>query len=253
MIAIARLSRLSITIIENSPIDCEEIPIGNPNRKIVAEPMTLAIINQRHWTKRSARRPARGARVSPTVAAGGAGEHGGRAGAAVARPGDRAGRVAAVWLKYWPGDVQLHGRGVGASMSGLVLDSELSWAQERAGGNVVGVSNISAAMLASNTSDHGGSAAGVLHVLPVVSFLGVFRGSLVFRDIQNAAQKVEVARRLVISWWHPDLEPHGVHERDDVDATETGGLGGSEPAAFSAGRALTFVVLQRADVDLRTT
>ncbi|GMF51461.1 unnamed protein product [Phytophthora fragariaefolia] len=40
MIAIARLSRLSITIIDY----CEEIPIGNHNRKIAAEPMPSAIM-----------------------------------------------------------------------------------------------------------------------------------------------------------------------------------------------------------------
>ncbi|GMG18012.1 unnamed protein product [Phytophthora fragariaefolia] len=112
--------------------------------------------------------------VGSDVAAGGAEEHGGRAGAAVTRPGERAGRDA-------------------GQRCGVV--------GERAGGNVVGVSNMSAVTLASNTSDDDGSAAGVLQVLPVTTFLGVFR------DKQNEAQKVEVARRLVISLWHPDLSP----------------------------------------------
>ncbi|KAE9243760.1 hypothetical protein PF004_g5995, partial [Phytophthora fragariae] len=74
---------------------------------------------------------------------------------------------AAVWAEYWSVDVQVHGRDIGASVSGLTLDGESSEVQERAGGSVVGVSNVSAATLAWNASDDGSAAAGVLQVVPV--------------------------------------------------------------------------------------
>ncbi|POM81631.1 Carbohydrate-binding protein [Phytophthora palmivora] len=52
-----------------------------------------------------------------------------------------------------------------------------------------------------------GSAAGVVSVLPVASFSGVFREllALVFRDNRKAAQNVEVACPLWISWRRRDL------------------------------------------------
>uniref|UniRef100_H3H096 Uncharacterized protein n=1 Tax=Phytophthora ramorum TaxID=164328 RepID=H3H096_PHYRM len=113
---------------------------------------------------------------------------------------------AAVWLEYWSVDVEVRGRDLGASVSGLVFDSKFAEVQERAGGTAANVSNVSAATLASNGSCD--SSACVLEVLPVASFAGRFRGSLVlvFRDKRNAAQKVEVVRPLSISWRRGDLD-----------------------------------------------
>ncbi|KAG3114463.1 hypothetical protein PI126_g24720, partial [Phytophthora idaei] len=99
---------------------------------------------------------------------------------------------AAVWSEYWSVDVEIHGRDLGTSMSGLVFDGKQADVQARAGGSVASVSDVALSTLASNGS--GGSAAGLLQVYPVASFSGVVRTSLVlvFRDKRNAAQRVEV-------------------------------------------------------------
>ncbi|KAE9360054.1 hypothetical protein PF008_g1978 [Phytophthora fragariae] len=145
---------------------------------------------------------------------------------------------AAVWAEYWSVDVQVHGRDIGASVSGLTLDGESSEVQERAGGSVVGVSNVSAATLAWNASDDGSAAAGVLQVVPVASFAGVFRGSLVlvFRDKRNAAQKVEVARPLSISWRRRDLDL-SVELRTMVFANESVSMPPRQAVSVALGRA----------------
>ncbi|POM81726.1 Carbohydrate-binding protein [Phytophthora palmivora] len=94
------------------------------------------------------------------------------------------------------------------NVSELVLKSAFSEEQERAVGNVVGAPNMLAAtsVRASNMLDDG-SAAGVVSVLLMASFSGVFRGSLVlvFRGNHKAAQNVEVASPLWISWRRRDL------------------------------------------------
>ncbi|KAE8955481.1 hypothetical protein PR002_g31774, partial [Phytophthora rubi] len=145
---------------------------------------------------------------------------------------------AAVWAEYWSVDVQVHGRDIGASVSGLTLDGESSEVQERAGGSVVGVSNVSAATLAWNASDDGSAAAGVLQVVPVASFAGVFRGSLVlvFRDKRNAAQRVEVARPLSISWRRRDLDL-SVELRTMVFANESVSMPPRQAVSVALGRA----------------
>ncbi|POM81358.1 Carbohydrate-binding protein [Phytophthora palmivora] len=90
----------------------------------------------------------------------------------------------------------------------MVEETAFSEEQERVVGNVVGAPNILAAtaVRASNMLNDV-SAAGVVSVLPMTSFSGVFRGSrvLVFRDKHKAAQNVEVAHPLWISWRRRDL------------------------------------------------
>ncbi|KAG2760667.1 hypothetical protein Pcac1_g27399 [Phytophthora cactorum] len=143
---------------------------------------------------------------------------------------------AAVWSEYWSVDVEIHGRDLGTSMSGLVFDGKQADVQAdvqaRAGGSVASVSDVALSTLASNGSD--GSAAGLLQVYPVASFSGVVRTSLVlvFRDKRNAAQRVEVVRPLAISWRRRGLglvcgaAHDGVRERDGFDAAEAGGVAG---------------------------
>ncbi|EGZ15259.1 hypothetical protein PHYSODRAFT_333526 [Phytophthora sojae] len=146
---------------------------------------------------------------------------------------------AAVWSEYWSADVEVHGRDLGASVSGLALDGDSSEVEERAGGSVVGVSNVSAATLAWNaSSDDGSAAAGVLQVVPVASFAGVFRGSvvLVFRDKRSAAQKVEVARPLSISWRRRDLDL-SVELRTMVFANESVSMPPRQAVSVALGRA----------------
>ncbi|KAE9008198.1 hypothetical protein PR003_g17570 [Phytophthora rubi] len=79
----------------------------------------------------------------------------------------------------WSVDVEVHGRDFGASVSGLALDGNSSEVEERASGRVVGVSTGSAVTLARNApSDNGSAAADVLQVVPVASFSGVLRVSV---------------------------------------------------------------------------
>ncbi|POM75090.1 Carbohydrate-binding protein, partial [Phytophthora palmivora] len=154
---------------------------------------------------------------------------------------------AAVWTEYWSVDVEIHGRDVGTSMSGMVFDGEYAKVQERAGGKMVGVANVSAATLMSNGSSE--SLAGVLQVYPVTSFFGAFRGSvvLVFRDKRNAAQKVEVARPLAISWRRRDLDL-SVKLRTMVFVNETVSMPPRQAVSMALGRASALLTGARLDV-----
>ncbi|EGZ29739.1 hypothetical protein PHYSODRAFT_323218 [Phytophthora sojae] len=83
----------------------------------------------------------------------------------------------AVWPEYWSVDVEVHGRDLGASVSGLALDGNSSEVEER-GGRVERVSGLPSG--------------------PVASFAGVFRGSivLVFGHMRTAALKAEIVDAL---------------------------------------------------------
>ncbi|KAG3185890.1 hypothetical protein PC128_g13159 [Phytophthora cactorum] len=158
---------------------------------------------------------------------------------------------AAVWSEYWSVDVEIHGRDLGTSMSGLVFDGKQADVQAdvqaRAGGSVASVSDVALSTLASNGSD--GSAAGLLQVYPVASFSGVVRTSLVlvFRDKRNAAQRVEVVRPLAISWRRRGLDL-SVELRTMVFVNETVSMPPRQAVSLALGRASALLSGARLDV-----
>ncbi|KAE9146340.1 hypothetical protein PF001_g11521 [Phytophthora fragariae] len=103
-------------------------------------------------------------------------------------------------LLVWSVDVEVHGRDFGASVSGLALDGNSSEVEERASGSVVGVSTGSAVTLARNApSDNGSAAADVLQVVPVASFSGVLRVSVLVPSRERLAHLGHHE--------YPDLQP----------------------------------------------